>query len=166
MIDHEGVPCTNRHERGPVPRIKIAFPERSIYSVEIPLRISDINYGGHLGNDAVLSIAQEARIAFLRSRGWTEQDIAGTGIIMTDAAVQYIAEAFHGDVLLVDVAIVDIQPLGCDFLFRMVKKGSGREVARVKTGIVFLDYASRKTRPVPPEFLRAVGLQAPVKPVT
>jgi 4-hydroxybenzoyl-CoA thioesterase len=121
------------------------------------LRVSDINYGGHLGNDAVLSLAQEARMRFLRSHGWAEQDVAGVGIIMTDAAVVYRSEAFYGDVLSIDVAVADLQQLGCDFLFRMVNKGSGKEVARVKTGIVFFNYATRKPAPVPEEFRRVCG---------
>ncbi len=136
-------------------RIRLDVPDRFLFTTEIPLRVSDINYGGHLGNDAVLSIAQEARVLVLRSHGWSERDVAGTGIIMTDAVVQYLSEAFPGDVLTVDVAVTDLQPLGCDFFFRMMNKGSGREVARVRTGIVFFDYASRRPRPVPQEF-RAV----------
>jgi 4-hydroxybenzoyl-CoA thioesterase len=114
--------------------------------------VSDINYGGHLGNDAVLSLAQEARMRFLRSHGWTEKDVSGVGIIMTDAVVVYRSEAFFGDVLTIEVAVADLQPLGCDFLFRMVNKASGKEVALVKTGIVFFDYAKRKPSPLPAAF--------------
>ena len=55
-------------------RIKIELPEKFIFSTEIPLRISDINYGGHLGNDAVLSIAHEARIRFFNKHGFKEID--------------------------------------------------------------------------------------------
>ena len=133
-------------------RIRLEFPDNFLFTTEIPLRISDINYGGHLGNDAVLSLAQEARIRFLRSLGWSEQDVAGVGIIMTDAVVVYRSEAFYGDVLMIHVGVTDFQQLGCDFVFRMVNRASGKEVARVKTGIVFFDYASRKPVPVPDEF--------------
>ena len=133
------------------------MPEKFLFTTDIALRISDINYGGHLGNDAVLSLAQEARIRFLRSHGWSEQDVAGVGIIMTDAVVVYCSEAFYGDVLTIDVAVAELQQLGCDFVFRMVHGGSGKEVARVKTGIVFFNYATRKPVPVPAEFRRMCG---------
>ena len=43
-------------------RIKIPLPEKKDFSTEIKLRISDINYGGHMGNDAVLTIVHEARL--------------------------------------------------------------------------------------------------------
>jgi acyl-CoA thioesterase FadM len=133
-------------------RVRLKLPDRFLFTTEIPLRVSDINYGGHLGNDAVLSLAQEARMRFLRSHGWTEQDVTGVGIIMTDAVVVYRSEAFYGDVLTIDVAVADIGEIGCDFLFRMVNKASGREVARGKTGIAFFNYANRKPSSVPAEF--------------
>jgi acyl-CoA thioester hydrolase len=133
-------------------RVRLELPERFLFTTEISLRVSDINYGGHLGNDAVLSLAQEARMRFLRSHGWTEQDVTGVGIIMTDAVVVYRSEAFYGEVLTIEVVVADIGQLGCDFLFRIANKESGKEVARVKTGVVFFDYAKRKPAPVPAEF--------------
>jgi acyl-CoA thioesterase FadM len=144
-----------------VSRVRLEIPDRFLFTTEIPLRVSDINYGGHLGNDAVLSLAQEARMRFLRSHDWTEQDVTGVGIIMTDAVVAYRSEAFYGDVLTIDVAVADMGELGCDFLFRMVNKATGKDVAQVKTGIVFFDYARRKPSPVPVEFRSVCSLSAP-----
>ena len=37
-------------------RIKLDMPDNYIFSTELPVRISDINYGGHLSNDAMLSM--------------------------------------------------------------------------------------------------------------
>ena len=133
-------------------RVRLDLPERFLFATEVALRVSDINYGGHLGNDAVLSLAQEARMRFLQSHGWSEQNVDGVGIIMTDAVVVYRSQAFYGDVLTIDVAVADLQQLGCDFIFRMVNKASGKEVARVKTGIAFFDYSNRTPSPVPPAF--------------
>jgi acyl-CoA thioester hydrolase len=136
-------------------RVKLDLPDRYLFSTELMLRVSDINYGGHLGNDAVLSLAQETRVQFLRANGWSEFDVAGAGIMMTDAVVVYRSEGFCGDVVTIDVAVDDIQPLGCDFLFRIANKTTGKEVARVKTGIAFIDRAKRRPMAVPEAF-RAV----------
>ena len=140
------------------------MPERFQFTTEIKLRVSDINYGGHLGNDVVLAIAQEARMRFLQSHGWTELDVCGVGIIMTDAAVVYRSEAFYGDDLTIELSVADMQQLGCDFLFRIVNKGSGKEVALVKTGIVFFDYEKRKPSPVPAEFRNVCTESASLRP--
>lgn len=133
-------------------RIKIRLPERFIFSTELRVRIGDINYGGHLGNDTVLSMAQEARVRLLKRYGFTEGDIEGLGLIMMDAAVVYRTEAFHGDLLVIELAVEDIHKHGCDFLYRITNKETGREIARVKTGIVFFDYVNRKISKTPERF--------------
>lgn len=133
-------------------RIKIAVPEKFIFSTEIPLRISDINYGGHLGNDAVLSIFQEARIRFLNQFGYSEVNIEGTSVIMVDAAVQYKSQGFYGDVLTIKLSVDDIQRIGCNFLYLALNKKTGVEVARGKTGIVFFDYGNNKLASMPEPF--------------
>ncbi|HSL88420.1 MAG TPA: thioesterase family protein, partial [Ignavibacteriaceae bacterium] len=137
-------------------RVKIEVPKKFIYSTEISLRISDINYGGHLGNDAVLSIFQEARIRFLNQFEYSEVNIEGSSIIMVDAAVQYKSQGFYGDVLLVELTVDDIQRIGCDFIYRALNKQSGKEVARGKTGITFYDYKKNKLISVPEPFKKLI----------
>lgn len=134
-------------------RVKVDLPEQFLFSTEIPLRISDINYGGHLGNDAVLSLVHEARVRFLNQYGWTELNIEGRSIIMTDAVVVYKSEAFYGDTIVIEIALSDITSTGCDVLYRLSNKERGKEVARVKTGIAFFDYRNRKVVEAPEKFL-------------
>jgi acyl-CoA thioesterase FadM len=137
-------------------RIKIQVPEKFIYKTEIPIRITDINYGGHLGNDSVLSLVHEARLRFLKHLGYSESNIEGVGIIMIDAAIQYRSEGFYGDELLIEVTVTDFSNLGCDFVFKLTSKNSNKEIALAKTGIVFFDYEKRKTASVPAEFKKKI----------
>ena len=60
-----------------MPRIKIELPEIFIFKTEISIRITDINYGGHLGNDSLLSIIHEARVRFLKHLDYSESDVEG-----------------------------------------------------------------------------------------
>lgn len=133
-------------------RVKIILPAKFLFTTEIALRINDINYGGHLGNEAVLSIVHEARVQFLQSHGYSEIDVEGSAIMMTDAVINYLSEGFYGDVLKVEVGITDFQSTQCDIIFRLTNKESGKEVARAKTGIVFLDPHKRKIVPIPDAF--------------
>jgi len=137
-------------------RIKIQVPKKFIFKTEIPIRITDINYGGHLGNDSVLSLVHEARLRFLKHLGYSEANVEGVGIIMIDAAIQYKSEGFYGDELLVEVAVTDFSSVGCDFIFKLTSKNSNKEIALAKTGIVFFDYEKRKTVPVPAEFKKKI----------
>ncbi len=133
-------------------RVRLTLPKKFLFSTEIPIRITDINYGGHLGNDAVLSLVHEARIQFLQHFGYSEFDIEGVGIMMTDAVVVYSSEGFYGDFLIVDVGAVDFQSSHCDIMFRLTNKGTGKEVARAKTGIAFFDRQKRRIAPLPELF--------------
>jgi len=132
-----------------MPRVRIDLPETFLFSTEITVRVTDLNYGAHLGNDAMLSLVHEARVQFLRANGMDEKDAGGASIIMTDAAIVYRAEAFGGDTLRFDVTIGDLSRAGCDLLYRVTRVVDGRRVAEVKTGIAFLDMQTRKLIAVP-----------------
>lgn len=133
-------------------RVKLDLPETFVFTTEIALRIGDINYGGHLGNDAVLSLIHEARVQFLKTHGFTELDVDGAGIIMSDSVIVYRSEAFYGEVMVVQVTAGDFARVGCDIFYQILDRDTKREVARAKTGIVFFDYEKRKTVAVPNGF--------------
>lgn len=138
-------------------RVKLDLPDDFVFSTEIPLRIGDINYGGHLGNDRVLALLHEARVRFLMANDFSELDVDGAGIIMSDSVIVYRSEAFYGETMVVDVAVTDFTRVGCDLVYRISDKESEREVVRAKTGIVFFDYDKRKTVAVPQAFQTLFG---------
>ena len=90
---------------------------------------------------------------FLAHYGLSELDICGAGIIMADSVIVYKSEAFPGELLELAVGVADFNKYGCDFIYRVTEKTSGREVARAKTGIVFFDYQRRVIQKVPQPFL-------------
>jgi acyl-CoA thioester hydrolase len=133
-------------------RAVITLPDRYLFSTEIAIRITDINYGGHLGNDSMLSLVQEARLQFLRHFGFSENNIAGNGIIMADSVIIYKSQAFYGDVLRFEITVDDMSKHACDLIYRISNVDCGKEVARAKTRIAFFDYQMNKTVPVPEAF--------------
>lgn len=138
-------------------RIKIELPDTFLFQTTLPIYISHINYGNHLDNAALLTLVSEARMRFFKNLGFSEGDIDGAGIIVADAAVQYRAEAFHGETLVFEMTVADIGRVGCDLLYKVSKQDSLQEVARGKTGIVFFDYNAREPVPVPAVFLKKIG---------
>lgn len=133
-------------------RVKLELPASFPFFAELTVQIGDINYGGHLGNDAVLRLAHEARIQYLKSIGYTELNIEGVGIIMTDAVVVFKSEAFHGDRLRIGVATANLQAGTFDFIYHITNSETGVEIARSKTGIAFFDYTARRVVPMPENF--------------
>lgn len=137
-------------------RIEIKIPDEKIFSTKLSVRVYDVNYGKHLGNDSVLSIAHEARVRLFSSHDYSEIDVEGLGIIQTDCAIVYKSEAFLGEILIVDIFVTDINKYGFDFIYKITEESSKREIARVKTGIVFFDYSAKKVKNIPEQFAKKI----------
>jgi acyl-CoA thioester hydrolase len=129
-------------------RIKVELPEKFSFSATIPIRITDLNYGGHVGNDTILSLIHEGRVQFLKQFELEELKFAGAGLIMGDVAIEFKNELFHGDVIKVWVAASEFTKISFD-LFYKLEKINGDPVAFAKTGMICFDYEKKKVVRVP-----------------
>ncbi len=132
-------------------RIKIDLPDTFPFSVSIPIRITDINYGGHVGNDTVLSLIHEARVQYLQHHGYKELEIEGIGLIMSDVGIEFKLELFYGDTIKVSVCPADFSRVGFDLYYKLEKEKEGKSIlaATAKTGMICYDYSSKKIVKVP-----------------
>ena len=133
-------------------RVKIDPPAKFPYSTTIPIRITDINYGGHVGNDTVLSIVHEARVKFYQHLGFTELNFGGVGTIMSDAAIEYKDQIYYGDEVTVSVAVAGITKISFELFYELEKRtadGKQTIAALVKTGIICYNYDLKKIVPIP-----------------
>lgn len=132
-----------------MPRLKLQLPARLPFVCSLPIRITDLNYGGHLGNDKLLSIMHEARAQYFASYGYAEDNAEGTSFIMGDCMILYKAEGFYGQVLRCEVGAGDYSRAAFDIYYRFTIEGDGRLLAEAKTGLVCFNYDNRKVQPVP-----------------
>ena len=132
-------------------RIKLTMPQSYSFSTELIVRITDLNYGGHVGNDSFLSLIQEARQQYLRQFGYAELDFEGLGLIMADAAIEYRHELNYGDHIRISVQATDFDKLGFDIFYLMeVIQGNETYVAgKAKTGMICFDYSTKKKTSIP-----------------
>ena len=137
-------------------RIKIDLPNTFQFTTQIPVRITDLNYGGHVGNDTVLSIIHEARMQFLHHYGYTEMDFGGTGMIMSDVGIEFKNELFYADKVKASVAIEEISKVTFAFYYKLEKEtGNGFVLAATaRTGMVCYNYQTKKMSPFPEEIKR------------
>jgi len=142
-------------------RIKIDLPEKFLFSTSIAVRITDINYGGHVGNDTVLSIIHEARMQFLKSHGYEELNFEGVGMIMADVAIEFKNELFYCDVINVSVAIKDFSKVSFDIYYKLEKEAADKKelVAIAKTAMVCYDYEKKKIVPVPDKAISTLATE-------
>ena len=136
-------------------RIKLAIPAQKIFSTEITVRITDINYGNHVGNDAFVQLIHEARVQWLSSNNYTELNIEGASLIMADLAVEYKAESFYGDVLQIDITVGEISRAGFELYYEITTTRAGKNIliAKAKTGLVSFNYEEKKVRELPLKFI-------------
>jgi acyl-CoA thioester hydrolase len=132
-------------------RIKINLPERFSFSTNIQIRITDVNYGGHVGNDSFLSLVHEARLRFLASKGFSEMDVMGVGLIMADAAIEFKKEMTYGDTVKISVAATGFDRIGFDlfYLLEVEKDGVTAIAGKAKTGMMCFDYTNKKKAAIP-----------------
>lgn len=135
-------------------RIVFELPAKFVFATELQIYVSHVNQGGHLDNAQLLSLVSEARLRFFKSLGYAEADVEGVSTVVGDIVAQYKSEAFHGETLRVEMVPADFNKYGFDLVFRMSETSTGREVARGKTGVVFIDRVTRKVTPVPPAILQ------------
>ena len=133
-------------------RIRLPLPKKIDFEMHLTLRVNDMNYGGHMGNDSVLTIVHEARVQFLTSLGLTERDFYGFSLLMADSAVVYKKEAFYGDQLTIQISVSELYNYGFELLYLIKDSNSDLEVARVKTGLVCYNHNKKKIINLPVEF--------------
>jgi acyl-CoA thioester hydrolase len=130
-------------------RVTIHFPGTFPFSTELEVRVSDLNYGNHLGNDSVLTLIHEARRRYLESLGLQEIGADGQGFVIADAAIIYRSQAFYGDRLCIQVGAGEFGSRGCDFYYRLTHVADSRVLAEAKTGTVYFDFGAQKTISIP-----------------
>jgi acyl-CoA thioesterase FadM len=134
-------------------RLTLQFPDdQYCFSTQLTVRVTDINAAKHLSNDSMISMISEARALFFFEFGIIETAEDGIGIIVTDLATTYKAEAHARDQLLFEVGVMDFNAYGGDITFRITRPADGALVAMAKSGFVFFNYQALKVMAMPPAF--------------
>ena len=118
-----------------------------VFAGSYKIRVGDINYGGHMGNDKALLLFHDARIYFLEERGFSEGNIGGPGIIMGEAHVYYKREVFRDDELRVFIHIEDIRGISFEMHYSVVRGAD--EVIKGSTKLIAFDYDLKKVVKIP-----------------
>lgn len=134
-------------------RLKIELPPTLLSSVKIPVRITDINYGSHVGNNAIVEIIHEARVQFLDQYGFTELNVANTSLIMSELCVEYKNESFYNDVLEIKIFAGETSRVSFELFYEISTKRTNSTfiIALAKTGMVCYNYTRKKIEALPAE---------------
>jgi len=122
-----------------------------IFTTDFTVRVGDINYGEHMGNDRFLLLFHDTRLRFLESMGCSEIDIGDkAGLIMSEAHVRYRAEVFLHDRLTAGIRIADLTPAA--FRMEYCIERQEKAVATGYTRMMAFDYTRSAPRRLPQDF--------------
>ncbi|MFN5423341.1 MAG: acyl-CoA thioesterase [bacterium] len=132
-------------------KCKIIVPEKTCFETSITIQVGDLNYGGHVGNERYLLFAQETRIRFLQSLGYSEMRFGPYGLVLSESSVEYLHELFHGDQIKITLSIANISRASFDCYYILSTERDGTEivVSRIMTTMICYDYSARKVRSTP-----------------
>ena len=130
-------------------RVKISPPDNFIFSMKRIVGISDVNYARHIDSVAMLQIIHEARLQLLASLGFTESNIYGLGMVVTDMAVDFRSESFANDTLVIEVGVSKFNKYGFDIVFQVTNNALETIVCIAKLGVVFFDFDKHKLAEIP-----------------
>jgi len=128
------------------------------FTCTLPVTISDINYGQHMGNDRFLAFFHEARLGFLAGLGCSESDIGdGLGLIMASASITYLAQVKHGDSLIISVTPGEHEKASFELIYEATLAGSGKTAAKGSTKLCAFNYNRQKIARLPEAFLHKLS---------
>jgi acyl-CoA thioester hydrolase len=140
-----------------MPKIKLKQQDAYEFEYPVTLQVYHINYGGHLGNDTVVSLLHEARVNLLKQLGLTELNLGDgkTGIIMADLAVNYLKEGFLFDQFIIFTHIDEISAASFRIFHKIMKDDI--IIALAEIGIITFDYHEHAITEIPTDFLNVLN---------
>ncbi|MBC2607720.1 acyl-CoA thioesterase [Pelagicoccus albus] len=126
------------------------FP-RVDFSASIQFRITDHNYGDHVANNVFVEYLHEARVQFLASLGYTEKDLAGVALIMSELCIKFTKQAFYPGSLRLDIAVANLRPTRFDLYYRGYDEEGGLTLL-AKSEMAAFDPSSGKPIRMPEVF--------------
>ncbi|WP_075881570.1 acyl-CoA thioesterase [Vreelandella massiliensis] len=145
-------------------RVKLDFPaEALIHRHPLAVRVTDMNYGRHLGHDALVSLLHEARLQAFLALDLPEWDMAGYPSVVADLTVQYQSEAHCPDRLVVETAVPILRGKALTVYHRVRKQDSDQVVATARLNVLLIDPALGRPVAVPNAVTQALlGAQSTV----
>jgi len=139
-------------------RVKLDFPaEAVIHRHPLTVRVTDMNYGRHLGHDALISLLHEARIQAFAALDLPEWDMHGYPSVIADLAVQYQSEARWPDALMIATAVPEPQSKALTIYQRIYQADSQQIVATARVSQLLIDLASGRPVEVPEQVKQALS---------
>lgn len=124
-----------------------------MFSINYKVTVSDINYGGHMGNERALILFQQGRIDFFKNLNLSEINIGDDiGTIQLESHVKYLKEVYLGEVLKINIDDIVLKKTSMDFIYSVYNENN-EKVLEGSTLILAYNYERKKVSKIPSIFL-------------
>ena len=128
------------------------------FKTRLGIRVSDVNYGGHLANERVLGYFHEARVRYLEVLELSEIDIGDqVSLTQTEAFVSYKGEGFLGDDLEISVIIGEFSRARFKVEYEISRPLDQKLIATGYTILAGFNYQTKRPQRIPQSFKNAVN---------
>lgn len=139
-------------------RVTLDFPAAAvIHRHSLTVRVTDMNYGQHLGHDTLVSLLHEARAQAFAALDIPESDMHGYPSVVADLAVQYQHQARWPDALVIETAVPEPQGKALTVYQRISNVKSQKVVATARVNQLLLDMATGRPVDVPEQVKQALA---------
>ncbi len=136
------------------------------FSVDVPVRFSDMDALGHVNNAAYISYFEEGRVHYLHNLfDFPKDDASALGIIVLDMHCNYRSPAYYGEVLRVHTRVTWLKNKSLEMTYLITDVADGRRVAEGSSVLVAYDYSARKTTEIPAEFREMISSFEGIPPI-
>ena len=115
---------------------------------------TQVLFSFHLPLQSACSLLQQGTIREIQA---SEVSIGqGFGLIMTEAAVRYLSQVVHGDILEVLVCAIEVKKTSFVLQYKAFRQQDGCQVAVGTTTLCAFDYTSMKIARLPEPFRQSL----------
>lgn len=137
-------------------QIKIELPNSFNYSIEYNIRLTEVNVGGHLGNDSLIGLMNDAYMKYLETKGFKYSIIDNYSLINTNLVINYLSEVFFDHNILIELCADNYTDAGFDFIYRITNKNTNKIAAVAKAYMLVYDYINKKKVKIPEKLLNVL----------
>jgi acyl-CoA thioester hydrolase len=130
------------------------------FSVAVEARFRDLDAIGHVNNAVYLTYIESARVGYwLHVTG--REGVKAVDIILARVEVDYRSPVAMGEVLDVSVGCRSMRRSSFILEFELRSRVGGRLVAQATNVVVYYDYATGRSLPIPEEIRGRIRAQDP-----
>ena len=120
------------------------------FSIPIQVRYGDLDPQWHVNNSRSLTFIEQARFAYIVELGlWDGKDFFNLGLIVADAHLAFVAPIELDQELRVWTRISRLGNKSLIFEYEICDEHNGVVLTRADTVMVYYDYHTRTSQPVP-----------------